>query len=774
VAGLDFFISHASADRAWAEWIAAELEHVGYSTLVQSWDFRPGADFLHEMQRGAATAERTIAVLSPAYFTSQFGEAEWRAAFGKDPSGEKGLLLPVRVEDCQPPGLLATRVYVDLVGLGEEGARRRLLAAADRKRPRHAAGGFPPAARRRTRFPGLGPGVSNLPARNRNFSGRADVLNQLHTDLGRQAALAVVPTSALHGMGGVGKTQLALEYAHRYATEYDTIWWIPADKPTSAVASLAELARRLDVPDDADLQWMVSALLDLLRDRDRWLLIYDNAERPDQLAGLLPEGGRGHVLITSRWSAWKDASPVRLGVLTRDESTEHLRRRTGADDDAALDVLADLLGDLPLALEEAAAYINETGESLPAYVQLVRERSRELFGLDDPGHNAGTEADRQRVATVWSLSLDRVHAEEPAAEALLNLLAFLAPDVPRSLPTEYPDALPEPLASAVRDRLTYNRLIAVLARYSLAIVSADTVSLHRLVQAVIRARLDESVWAASTVDLLRATFPNDSREVSRWPACERLMPHLLAVVDHAEAVGVADDRTGWLLVRAARYLDERGQYRLALRLAERAVKVTEVALGPEHPDVAWRRYVLGQVLRHLGHLTEALAQSERAVEIMEAARGSDDAHVGVLLTNMGLILHDQNDLVGARRALERALLIEETALGPDDRAVGIARDNLGQVLRRQGDLRGAREQHELALAITIRSIGPHHVSVARRRNNLGLVLVDMGDLTAGHEQLTLAVEIVEAALGPEHPETRIARANLDGVLRRMEEGNAGE
>jgi NB-ARC domain len=380
------------------------------------------------------------------------------------------------VQPCEPPGLLASRVYVDLVGTGEVAARNRLLAALDQGRPRPTAAAFPGDAAgpslgsgEKTRFPGLGPRITNLPSRNLNFSGRDGQLLELHDNLHAGLTAVVLPTAAVHGLGGVGKTQLVLEYAHRFASDYDVIWWIPAEQPTSAVAALAELGRRLGIPEAANQDEMAAGLFELLRGQARWLLMYDNAESPAQLSGLLPSGGGGHVLVTSRWSAWRVlASPLELDVLVRAESVEFLRRRTGTRDGNELAELAELVGDLPLALEEATAYLEETRESLDDYLELIRDRSRELFGLDDPADGSDPDSDRRRVATVWSVSLDRVHAQAPAAEALLSLCAFLAAEVPRDLPTRHPDVLPGDLAAMARDRLAYNRALAAIGRYSLA------------------------------------------------------------------------------------------------------------------------------------------------------------------------------------------------------------------------------------------------------------------------------------------------------------------
>jgi hypothetical protein len=331
---LHFFVSYTQARSAWAEWMAWELERGGYRVVIQAWDFTPGSNWTHEMQEATTRAERVVAVLSPAYLDSAHGQVEWEAFYAKDPLGQQGLLLPVRVAEVDPPGLLRTRVYVDLVGLDEASARTALLTAArgGRAKPTQASR-FPGQAPQATvvdlrqvpQFPGQLPAIWNVPTRNPHFTGRAGMLDQLRQRL--RAGERTLVVQALYGLGGVGKTQLAVEYAHRFAADYDLVWWIDAEQPVLIADQLARLAGKLGLPTERTVDETLEMVLTELRHRPRWLLIFDNAEQPQDVAGYRPDGS-GQVLVTSRYPGWGAlGGRLEVDLLTRPETVELLRRR---------------------------------------------------------------------------------------------------------------------------------------------------------------------------------------------------------------------------------------------------------------------------------------------------------------------------------------------------------------------------------------------------------------------------------------------------------------
>jgi tetratricopeptide (TPR) repeat protein len=746
----NFFVSYNKADRAWAEWIAWQLEQAGYETIVQAWDFRPGSNFVLEMQSAASGAERTIAVLSPDYLTALFTQPEWAAAFAQDPAGEKGTLLPVRVRECEIKGLLKPIVYIDLFGRNQIAAKETLLAGVRRGRAKpDQEPEFPGpgrAASNAPRFPGALPGIWNVPyLRNPNFTGREQLLQELRASLTSGRAAAIVPIA---GLGGAGKTQLALEYAYRRTADYDIVWWVRAEEPVTLTAGYAKLATELGLPekDLADQQATAAAVLSWLGHHSGWLLILDNVLHPDYCRDHLPPGAAGHVLITSRDPSWGSfAKPLKLPVLPRAEAVEFLQKRCGLDEPAAADELCGVLGDLPLALEQAGAYIESTASLIAEYFALYRSRPRELLN--------------GAVATTWQISFERLQTETPLALDLLYLTAFLAPD----------DIDPKLVSPAFPDAMQFNSAKSALRRYSLIDVGGGSIAVHRLVQAATRDRLaiggEEAKWAEAAVELVNDAFPFKLVVPETWNASARLLPHALAATGHSERLGVALESTGRLLNEAGLYLNNRGQLGEAGQALKRALAIAEKLYGPDHPEVAIRASNIGTILRAQGDLAGALQYTQRALAIDEKLYGPDHPNVAIRANNIGQILQAQGDLAGALQQTQRALAIDEKVYGPDHPEVATDAGNIGQILLARGDLPRALQYTQRALAIDQKVYGPDHPNVARDANNIGGILQDQGDLAGALQYTQRALAIDEKVYGPGHPSVAIRANNIGQILQ---------
>src|SRR5581483_5848444 len=353
--------------------------------------------------------------------------------------------------------------------------------------------------------------------RNLNFTGREEELKALRASLlaGETAALV----QAITGLGGIGKTQLALEYAYRHGADYDAVWWVRSEDPLTLAGDFANLAVKLDLPekDAKEQQVIVDAVKEWLRLNQGWLLIFDNAEDVKLTRGYIPPGNTGHVIITARNRQWENsAKPVTVKSLPVAKAIEFLCKRAGQQDDGTAKSLAETLGCLPLAVEQAGAYIKACGCSFKHYLDLFEARQGELMQEGE----LSTEYSAT-VATTWNLSFQIVEKENPPAAELLRLCAFFAPDaIPLQMLVKGAKELPDALAATVRDAFLLDKAVMALRKYSLVEVENEKLTIHRLVQAVVRHALNRDEfkqWTRIAVHIVNAASPTEANDVRTWP-----------------------------------------------------------------------------------------------------------------------------------------------------------------------------------------------------------------------------------------------------------------
>jgi tetratricopeptide (TPR) repeat protein len=609
------------------------------------------------------------------------------------------------------------------------------------------------------------PEVWNVPlARNRFFTGRVDELDRMQQLLASRAPGTEI--IALHGLGGSGKTLLALEYAYRRASDYDVVWWLPAEEPATLAAAFADLAVALRLPgrNEPEQRVAVEAVRQWLGKNGRWLLVFDSVREPKDLAPYLMPGTRGHVIVTSRHAAWRGVAwPLPLRGLKRGDSVEFLLARSGARErshesqERRAAELASALGDLPLALEQAAAYIEESGTTIGEYLSLFQERQAELLRVGAAG---------QTVVATWDIAFREVQGKSPAAGELLNLCAFLAPDdIPREALRAAAAGLPPALAAAVRDPMALNEVVRALRSYSLVEGQEDALGVHRLVQATVRGRLSEDerrAWAERAVALVYDRFPHDP---TQRDVCRRWLPHARAALAQARAARIpAGEEEEGLLRHVAHYQHSCGFEPDAREMFTRALELAVEVHGPKHKHVAMAHTDLGIVLKELKDLDGARRHAERALAIDEELLGREDPIVATDAINLAGVLLSLGDLAGARRCAERALAIDEALSLPEGPAVARDENNLGAILWRQGEYEAGLQHAERAVALDERHRAPNDPDLARDLNNLGFMLREMGDLTGARERLRRALDIGEAAYGSDDPQVATYHSNLASVL----------
>lgn len=648
--------------------------------------------------------------------------------------------------------------------LGAMTATDPLIAAVRDALARHASENDPEEAEpRQDRVSGILPTVWNVEPRNPEFTGRQTVIGDLRRRL-RSGGAAVV--QVLRGWGGIGKTQIAIEYAHRFSGEYQIVWWIDAEDPVLIGKQLAELAEQLRLVDPgADTANAVALLKAHLRGRDGWLLLFDNAEDPALVRRWLP-GGPGHVVITSRTGGWEHlAATIHVNVMKRSESVDLLRGHGPGLDVAEADELANALGDLPLALVQASVFLAETVTDLHDYLRLLRSRPREVLSEGSAGDYP------LPLAAAIGLTMDRLAQLDPVGLALAQVCAFLAPE---TIPVEWLVG-DHPVVSGPHDPLTVlaggdaialRRGVASMGRFGLAINARGGIRLHRLTQSVIRDRLppeaQEQVRNHARA-LLAGNQPGDPEDPRNWPRWARMVPHLLAVDPAAEAEPELREtacNAGW-------YLIERGDADAAVRLSTELYDNWRDALGPGHRHTLTSARDLARALRERGEYDQAARLYEDALERARDSLGADDPLTLRIEHGFAIDLHLLGRDTEAYDLQHDALERYRRVLGVDHPHTLHSANHLAVALHALGQFDQARALHEETLARYRDVLGVDHPDTLRSANNLAIDLRSLGDHERARALQTDTLARRRRTLGEDHPHTLQSATSLSETLHGM-------
>ena len=569
------------------------------------------------------------------------------------------------------------------------------------------------------------PPICNLTAqRNSVFTGRSETLATLADNFfsGPEPASAQV----IKGMGGIGKTQIALEFSYRFSRQYDVIWWVRAENDLVLVEDYTSFAWAVDLADGAggSEKQLIGAIRHWLGRNRKWLFVFDNAKHPDQLLDYLPEENAGNTLITSRHQMWEKLCPsTGLLYFSRDESVDFLLKRTQRDDRLVAGHVAEKLIDFPLALELAAGIINAANIGFSTFAMLFSRQHQALWEDKKPPR---TYPDT--MGSIVSLALEKVEKEAPSALLIVNLFAYLSEDeisslilneVQRYFRAHFPSLFPE--------TETFEKAVATLVRYSLVSKGDGTLSIHHLVQAVLRDRLDvdeHKKWSGTAVAVIDRVFPSETYQQSvRWPDCAALLSHGRCAVRHALEHQTAHAEAADLLASLGSYLQSRAFFTKAEPIFTQALDLFEKQVGPKHP------------------------------------------HVGAVVHHLAALHQDQGRYETAEALFRRALDIYRTALGEDHLYVGSICNHLAALLRTKGNDTEAESFFRSALDIFQHNLAATHPQIATSLNNLAVMLQDQGKYVEAEQLLHSALENYQGASAEDHPFTATAMTNLAQLYR---------
>jgi len=603
--------------------------------------------------------------------------------------------------------------------------------------------------------------------RNPFFTGREEILSHMYEQFHQDHTMALTQSLAVSGLGGIGKTQIALEYTYQYRQHYRYVFWSSAATREALLADFTTMADLLQLPEkhESDKNQLIKAVRHWFATHQDWLLVLDNVDDAAMIQDFVPIERPGHVLLTSRAQALGPlAQRIEVETMGITEATLLLLRRSryltpdafldhvSEDHLTAAETIAMEMDFLPLALDQAGAYIEEVGCSLSAYLELYRAHRKELLR-----RRGSVPTDHpEPVATTWSLSFQQIELASPAAAQLLQFCAFLEPDaIPEELISEGSAHLGPTLASMATDAFKLNEAIEELRRFSLVHRYPETrlLRIHRLVQAVLKDALEtdeQRQWAERAVRAVNTTFPADAEDVSTWPRGQRFLAQAQVCSVLVQDYTLVVEEAAALLARTANYLHIYALYEQAEPLYQQALAIREQILGPEHPSTATGLNDLAYLYWQQSKYKQAEPLYQRALAIYEQQLGANHPKTAKCLNNLVILYGQQGKYAQAETLCQRALAIYEQQSGPDHPDTARSLNNLVILYGQQGKYAQAETLCQRALAIYEQQSGPDHPDTARSLNNLANLYCLQGKYEQAEPLYLRALAIYEQHLGVSH------------------------
>ena len=793
---MQIFLAHAEVDKPAVRVLYQRLREAGFQPWIDDEDIIPGQNKREAIPKAIKESDLFIACLS-SRSVNQAGDLMRQLRQSLDRMAEMPpdeiYLVPLKLDRCEIPDLqrdeegIKLQDYQSLDYFAEDGWERLLKTIRTKSETTQQPGS-------KADFPGNSVLIRfDIPfKRNQYFTGRQRVIDQLHATLSQTGTTAINQVQAVYGLGGIGKTQTAVEYAYRYfyeKKEYEWVFWVNGETEINLRDDYGKIAGQLQLGVGIELEEKIEAVKQWLQSHENWLLIFDNADHPEWVENFIPPRAQGKVLITSRASVFDMlgvTEPVALASFEVEEAVRFLYQRLGKEVELAIETdindaaaLAEELGYLPLALEQAAAFILRRKVSFGIYLKKYRKQKISLLEKVKPQQKNYPKS----VLTTWSINFEQVQESSETAAELLKFSAFLSPDaIPYELLFRGSTKLDEPLASAlaaedIEDFLfELSELLEPLAQYSLIQTQPEnySYSIHRMVQEVLREGMNveiKSLWVNQIVSAI-AQAALELETFENWSFMARLLPHAIQTVKQARTYDFESEALGYLLHQIGFYLDVQGRYREAEAYYQQSLAMFKKLFGSEHLHVATSLNNLAASYRSQGRYEEAEPCYQQSLAMMRKLFGSEHSNVATSLNNLAELYRSMGRVEEAESYFQQSLAMRRKLFGSEHSHIASSLNNLAEIYHEVGRYEEAESYYQQSLAMRRKLLGSEHPDIAQSLNNLAAYYESIGRVEEAELYYQQSLAMMRKLLGSEHPDVATSLNNLAGLYKSM--GRVGE